>query len=1080
MLKSFLFIILLNNQIENDTIPLIDSNVILEKIEDLNKNEAYSSTISLLEQVTPYDSNYLEVQRKLIEAYALHGLFDKAKELGRSLMSERTDLSADFYVTLGNQYLNNDLLLEGIEIYEKGLESYPYNTSLLYNTGYSEYMLGNYDESISIMIDVLKINPYYSRAHQMLGNIMCKTKQRTKAVLSYLAYLAMNTDQNWALVRLNDLLSDGYREEGTIDVDLDNSDFEYYDQLLRSKAALDDRFESEVDLEVPVAQQVELLMKKLKYNQESEDFWMKFYVPFLVSISNEELTDAFVYFMLYSSKNEGVIAWIEKNIKEKEQWIKLVQNHLDQFKLVHQRTILDTDDDYNHWYYNTGALSAIGNEYAKNNVGPYEFYHPNGRLKAQGVYNREGQKIGTWRYYHENGQLSTAERYTDGKVEGVIDFYKEDGKLKSSGDYTDGELDGYWTWYYPCGVMSEEYPYVNGVGNGDGKIYYETGEIKKTYTVVDGNKNGSYVLYYKNGKVSNEYQYDKDVLEGDYKSYHPDSSLAEVGQFKNDQKDGNWKSYYFNGNIESTGSYQTGNKIGRWEYSYPNGNLMRSEHYNETGDLHGLTTWYDVDGKIHSERTLDRGMIVEYRFFNKEGIVIFDQANESGNMVYKGYYASGDLFAEGTLENGKLNGAYKTYHYNGQTLFEGTMKDDDWDGALVEYYKSGIVKTINNYRDGQLSGYYRAYHENGEIKNEGWLKEGEIQQRWVEYYLNGSIESDGLYTNGSPHEIKYYDTQGRIYALEYFEDRLFSRFQQYDTLGNMYNEQIIPIKEANYSLISPSGQVTLSKTKNCGVDVGETRFYVQGQTVAHYAFKNSELDRYTGYNLKGQITVEGSYLNDERHGTWNYYYDDGQLDYSANYVIGKREEKSVSYYQNGNIEMECERYQNDRNGPCKYYDPQGELQVIKYYVPDYGVYGYQYKLEGGAFSDTLAIDRKGIFELKAYFSNGKPSVIQRYSNGYYHGESFFYSSNGRIQNRLNFRNGLSHGTDEEYYPDGQLKHVESFYYGENHGPEKYFYKNGQLKEVLNWSYGSKYGWNRMYDENGQLLTEIFFRNDTEY
>jgi antitoxin component YwqK of YwqJK toxin-antitoxin module len=995
-------------------------------------------------------------------------------------LNERSDLPADFFVSLGNEYLSNDLIRKGIDIYKIGLQSFPYNTSIKYNIGYSEYLLGNYDEAISYMIEVLKINPYYSRAHQILGNIMSRTEQRTKAVLSLMTYLSINSDQNWALIRLNDLLSDGYREEETVEVGIDNSNLEYYDRLLRSKAALDDRFRSKIDFEVPVAQQMELLLKKLKYKEDSSDFWMEFYVPFLESIANQDLADALVYFILYSSKNENIITYLEKNEKEKEQWIALVQEHFDQVKLVHKRTILDSTDIYSHWYYNSGVLSAIGNEKDERNVGPYEFYHPNGRLKTEGAYDLKGNKIGVWNFYHENGQLSSSQNHKNGKVEGVIDFYKEKGELRNSGEYTNDELDGYWTSYYACGAMSEKYPYSKGVGEGNGEVYYETGETKITYAIAEGKNEGPYILYYKSGKISNECNYVKDKLEGKYKSFFPDGSIAEIGQFSEDQRNGKWQMYSISGDIESTGLYKNGEKIGPWEYQHPNGSQMRIENYNDVGKLQGISTWFDVDGKIHSERFFENGMLVGYRFFDKQGDVIVDNSNEDGNMEYIGYFATGGLYSKGFLKKGLLEGPYATYHYNGQIAFVGMKNEDSWDGAFTEYDDAGNVKVKSSYKDESLNGYYRSFHKNGNIKQEGWLINGEIQQRWVEYYINGALASDGLYTDGTANELKYYDLDGRLSSVEYYDEQVLSRYEQYDTLGNMFNEQNIGLGESDFELKTPSGKLMTSKTKKCGEDVGETVYFLQGKVDSRYRYKNSELEDYTSYNAKGRILIEGNYLNDERHGDWNYYYDDGKLEYTATYIADKREGKSTSYYANGQVEIECGRYKNDRNGPCKYYDPQGELQLIKHYLPDYGSYGFQYMLSDGQLSDTLTIDRKSNFELKAYFANGNTSIVQQYKMGYLNGQNFYYNAEGQVLSKSSFLNGVSHGTDEEFYSNGQLKHEEHSYFGENHGIEKSFHKNGQLKEIVPWSYGSKEGWSKTYDDNGQLLTEIFYRNDAEY
>ncbi|MEM6526603.1 MAG: hypothetical protein AAF693_22615, partial [Bacteroidota bacterium] len=827
MIKTVLIAILFNFVGKEDSVRLIDSNQLLSEVEVLNKEDQFEKSILLLESVSKYDSNYLKIQTALLRCYSKNNQFDKVMELGEKF-KDRTDLPANFYITLGNAYLSNNRTQEGIEIYRKGLLLFPYNTSIIYNIGYAEYSRKKYQVALPFFIETLKIDPYFTQAHQLLGNIMCKTNQRTKAVLSYLTYLAINSNQNWALVRLNDILSDGYREEGALELDLDNSAFEYYDNLLRSKAALDNRFKSLIDFEAPVAQQIELLIGKLEYVEGTGDFWMDFYVPFLEKISDKQLTSALIYFILYSSKNEKVQAWVNKNEKEKDKWIELVQSHLDGTKLTNVRSVLDSTTAYRHWYYTDGSINAIGNSYNEKNVGPFEFFHPNGRLKATGVYDDLGNKVGVWHYYHDNGLLKSSENYVGGKVEGTIDTYTEDGKLRSSGDYKNDQLDGFWRWYYPCGQVSEQYPYVQGQGSGSGQLYYEAGETKLTYSVKEGQYDGDYLLYYKSGQLANKYYYQGGVLNGVYESYYPDGILAESGEYTEDQLSGKWKTIARNGQVENQGTYRNGEKTGFWEYFYENGNKMRTENYDDAGRLQGIVNWYDIDGQLHSERSYKDDTLIGYKFFDKEGNPLSEGSDVNGNMDYVAYYASGDLQAKGTLVNGLFQGQYIVYHYNGNISFSGTMNKDQWDGLQTEFYKSGATKTRSHFENGNLTGYYQSYHNNGQIAQEGWLINGDIQQKWVEYYLDGSVNNESYYTDGKLREVEYYDKAKRIISREYYDGDILTQILQYDTLGNVFQNEGLVQSIDTLELRTASGKISLNRITKCGQDIDQIDYFTQG------------------------------------------------------------------------------------------------------------------------------------------------------------------------------------------------------------------------------------------------------------
>ncbi|MEM6526399.1 MAG: hypothetical protein AAF693_21575, partial [Bacteroidota bacterium] len=298
--------------------------------------------------------------------------------------------------------------------------------------------------------------------------------------------------------------------------------------------------------------------------------------------------------------------------------------------------------------------------------------------------------------------------------------------------------------------------------------------------------------------------------------------------------------------------------------------------------------------------------------------------------------------------------------------------------------------------------------------------------------------------------------------------------------GNVFQNEGLVQSIDTLELRTASGKISLNRITKCGQDIDQIDYFTQGKLSSRYALKDSDVQKYYSYAPEGQLLAEGSYLNEQKHGSWIFYDDNGQPSFTVDYQEGEREGKSIYYYPNGQIESQCQYAQDKRNGSCHYYDPDGNLQLIKYYLPDYGVYAYQYKMDTGELSDTLIVDKKNAFELKSFFQNGKVSVIQRYNKGYYEGENIFYNAEGNVMGRTNFKNGLSHGKHSEYYANGQLRHEENYYYDENHGAETLYYQNGQLKEVINWHYGSKEGWHKRFDESGQLLSEVFYRNDREY
>ncbi len=1075
MFKTILLALVLQTQ-QMDTIPLIDSDKILEQSSTLINEEKYKASIALLRQVAPHDSNYVQVQNVLMSSLTKDERISEAKQLGQVLIDTRKDASDVSYITLGNLYLNNGDPEKGIEIYTRGRQYFPYSNALIYNLGYAHYLLKAYDKAVPLLQEVLTVNPYYRSAHSLLGNIMAKTNQRTKAALCYWTYLMIDGDQNWALVRLNNLMNDAYREEGTLSLELDNSSFETYDALLRSKVVFDDRYKTTIDFEAPVVQQTELLMSKLRYLPGTEDFWMNFYVPLYERIYKEGLMEPFVFYMLYSSGSEKVVEYLEKNTKAKEKWIDLASDMLRQNRLVNKRTVLGKTEKYSHWYFDDGTLNAIGAEINGNNTGPYYFYHENGRLQAAGEYNNDGSKIGKWQFYHENGQLSSEQDFSDeGLPLGEVNRYSAEGDLVETGRYKEGNLDGSYEWYYPCGTLKETYPYVEGVGSGEGIVYYETGEVWTRYGVKDSKLNGDYTTYFQNGEVKSRYTNKDDEATGPFVGYYPNGQMEKEGRYEKDLTAGAWLFYFKNGQLSDSGNYVDNTRIGKWIHYYQNGKVRQTENYNDEGQTNGTVVWYDLDGKIYSKREYRLDTLVAYKFFDKYGKLLYEQSDVSGNMPYKGYFPSGQLEIETTLVGGKYNGLYKEYHINGRVEQEGVMNDNLWNGAYRKWSDHGNMESETTYVNGTNTGYFRSFYESGQLKTQGWMQDDVPNQLWKEYYPDGTIGATYQYDAGKlTGPTKYFDSNGRLYSEEIYDRDQLQLIKRYDTLEQVFQELTYANNET-MELKSVSGEVIMVNTKTCGQDMhGIVSFYPGGVKKFEYTMVNSSTTGYKSYTPDGKLNVEGDYLINQVNNEWKYYNYDGVLQSIDPIELGVTEGPHRFFYDNGTMKSECFYLNGERHGPCKYYDPSGALQVLKHYKTGYGVVGYQYELKDGTLSDTVFLNQAEKQELRAYYSTGEVSLVQEYDHGNFEGVNTTYFKNGEKQRHAEYRNGNT-VVQREYYPNSQLERETPFVEDLTHGTEKHYYPNGKIRESVSWRFGNKDGWHRFYGEDGQLKYEYFYR-----
>lgn len=70
---------------------------------------------------------------------------------------------------------------------------------------------------------------------------------------------------------------------------------------------------------------------------------------------------------------------------------------------------------------------------------------------------------------------------------------------------------------------------------------------------------------------------------------------------------------------------------------------------------------------------------------------------------------------------------------------QGSIKNGKWDGAVVTYWDNGQLWYKQNYKNGMLDGVFISYNENGQLFAKGNHKNGKKEGPWVYYNEDGTI-----------------------------------------------------------------------------------------------------------------------------------------------------------------------------------------------------------------------------------------------------------------------------------------------------------------------------------------------------
>jgi uncharacterized protein len=1081
MIKVFL-LVLFFGQSQPDTTQFFYPAEIIKQGSELSNKGEYEKAIDLYRKVSTSDTSYIQVQAELMNAYNNQKQYDKSIQIGKELIKEQSAFRKNIYVNLGNALLESGQPEEAKSIYKEGLKHYPYSYLLLYNLGFAHYKLNNMVDAMSCFQRSAELNPFYGNNHILLGYLSMLQGHRSKAIMSYLTYMAINPDRNSTLVFLEKLAAGGAREEGSMPSITGNEYFSYYDDLLRSNAALDPRFKTKVDFNASIIKQSELLFSKLVYDQGSNDFWMRLYVPLYKELVKNDLQAAFLNYILKSSNNDGVKEWLQKHSKENDEMINVARNVLSEFRATINSKVLGEQAEYNCSYYDDNTLSSIGNEKADGTrMGPWEFYYQNSQLNAAGKYNATGAKIGEWSYYHANGRLSRNEEYDiSGKYVKPVYYYHENGALSIVAHYNEkGELHGPLEYYFLCGLLKERMPVVNGLKTGTGQHFYETGQVKTDYNIKEGILNGEYIDYYQDGTVQRKYNMDQGKTHGPFQSFFANGLLDEQGQYVNDSSSGHWVGHHPNGKQRFQGDFANGVRVGTWKFNFRNGETQEIVNYNNAGDKHGENQVFTEAGLLQSSTLYDQNKVIGVTYYDSGAKVIYENKDALGNMDYETYYPSGELTIKCTLKNGKLNGQMVKYHRNGILELRVNVVDDLYEGLLEEFYETGELHVKAFFKGGKKNGRYLQYYKNGKIEYEGWYIDDVAAGLTKLYHPDGTQNEEKYFIAGKINGWNHFYGPGNILQRSYLYDMdLVAELVQYDTLGNVYHHLKLSNGNGMEVRKTVAGDTLFKAEMTCGMFTSNLlNYYKGGSLKSNFPVANGQFNgKFQSFDSDGTLYVKGHFKNGERSGQWNWYHNNGKLSSEDFYELGKLESESKDYYYNGNIEIVQNYSEDELVGAREYFDLEGNHMLTKLYEKGIGAIAYV----DVKSKDTVRIENTGLFTLKSHYPQGQIAIIQPYFHGNFDGELISYNLNGSLLEKIQYLRGEYHGITTHYYSNGKPRIVTPYNYDKRYGLEVEYYENGKKRRETHYLNDDKNGYEILYNADGSVKSKIFYWNDYAY
>lgn len=146
--------------------------------------------------------------------------------------------------------------------------------------------------------------------------------------------------------------------------------------------------------------------------------------------------------------------------------------------------------------------------------------------------------------------------------------------------------------------------------------------------------------------------------------------------------------------------------------------------------------------------------------------------------------------------------------------------------------------------------------------------------------------------------------------------------------------------------------------------------------------RGKQTGKWKNYYKNGELKSEGEYVMGEADGLWVYTHKNGKPKSKINYIDGSKNGNVIFYYDNGDIEEEYNYIKGKKDGIFKEYFKGNILKESGTYEKDslVGVYEYYWENKNlsskGEFKDNK---KEGTWTW--YHSNGKNSCIAEYKKG---------------------------------------------------------------------------------------------------
>ena len=206
---------------------------------------------------------------------------------------------------------------------------------------------------------------------------------------------------------------------------------------------------------------------------------------------------------------------------------------------------------------------------------------------------------------------------------------------------------------------------------------------------------------------------------------------------------------------------------------------------------------------------------------------------------------TGPFVSQAEFDNGKLNGVWVIYDSKHRKISEWGYAEGRRNGTWTTWYPGGRKMREVHYLNGELANQAREWSPEGALTVDDVYQGGAELSRKIEYYPGNQKKTDGMFLFAKQ------ELQGE-------DDWWTGKLAKFTTLGR--DE-------------SPRRMVLL---------VFQRPVAMRGRDQ-----HDAPVGEFSWWYSTGQESVQGSYLNGQKHGQWTWYHENGQKSTHGDFVSGR-------------------------------------------------------------------------------------------------------------------------------------------------------------------------------------------------